>query len=66
MIEIIKNLKESQQIQTYSIDSPLLFNLNLIGTRTGRLTTTVPNMQSLPHFLRQILVPDDGFIFLKT
>lgn len=50
VIKILKNIKKCQQIQQYTnkfLEEPKMFcNLNLIGTRTGRLSTTEPNLQS--------------------
>ena len=65
IIDIIQYIKRSQQLQQFKVDNPLLVNLNLIGTRTGRLSTSEPNLQGLPHFLRKIIVPKRGKVFLK-
>lgn len=50
-------------------DNRVRTNWNLAGTRSGRLSSTIPwwngvALQTAPDDLRECLIPDDGFIFL--
>ena len=66
MIKIRKNIIQEQQIGQYTLKENRMYsNINLVGSRTGRMSTTHCNTQGLPHFLRPIIIPEEGYIFLK-
>ena len=47
-------------------DSRIYPSYNMIGTRTGRLSSEEPNAQQIPRPLRRVFVPRPGFVFIEA
>lgn len=45
-------------------DGAIHANFNITGTRTGRLSSSAPNMQQLPKSLYRLFKPRDGYKFI--
>lgn len=65
IISLKEIFSELEKLTTFfrSKSEKLFFNIKLAGARTGRITTSAPNVQGIPTQFKNIVVPKKGFLF---
>jgi len=53
-------------IKYLSADSRIRAKYDLMGTRSGRLSSSSPNLQNIPKNLRVVFIPKEGYKFLEA
>lgn len=47
-------------------DARIHSSYNMLGTRTGRLSSSSPNLQNIPRGIKYVFVPSDGNVFIDA
>lgn len=73
--EVLKMIVEYRKVvkltSTYSTnylklnkDGRIHTSYNPVGTATGRLSCSEPNLQNVPPIVRELFIPDEGYVFI--